>query len=384
MEAHKKDTALEALRGIAAISVVLGHGWVAFNGPGIYIPQLLHLFLNGSGAVVFFFVLSGHVLTKRFVQTENFRSLANSVIKRWFRLLGPVCLSFLLSAALFKLNLFYYQPAAEILKSPWLSMFGYAIPPNIGFRPSFHDAFVQGSFYVFFVQGHQYYNSPLGTMYFEAIGSFLIFGLAFLAVLLRRFSFWLSMIFLIASGIYSNYFNPYYTAFVVGLGLTLVLDGKWRKLPSPVAAIFILTAIYLFGNSGMTYGIYAWTANFAQDPNAATYFWIFAAILLILGVENYSGTRNVLSSRIGKALGDLSFPIYLVHFLVLCSIGCYVWINLFRTYGREVAALAVPVTFVGSVIFAIPFIIFDRWWTANVNRIAAAIIPIKKESIAQR
>lgn len=384
MSAHKKDIALEALRGMAALSVVLGHSWVTFNAPGgPSIPQLLHILVNGSAAVVFFFVLSGYVLTKRFVETENYRSLANSILKRWFRLLGPVTMAFLLSAALFKLSLYRYAEVADYLNSPWLRMFGYAIPDSMAFQPSFHDAFVQGAFYVFFYPGHQYYDSPVGTIYFESMGSFLIFGLAFFAVLFRKAHFWLAIVFLVAAGILANGYNPYYVAFVAGLGMTMVLDRKDWPAPLAVTSTGILIALYFLSFETLD-GPYDWLHILGDSQNRNTYVWIAASVLLIVSVERNAPVRRLLSSRLGAFVGRLSFPIYLVHFLVLCSLGCWTWLALLHSYGRVAAMLAIPVTLVGSVIVALPLISFDRWWTASVNRIAAQIIAPKKGIVVEQ
>lgn len=378
MSGHKKDIALEALRGMAALSVVLGHSWITFYAPnGPMIPYLLHILVNGTGAVCFFFVLSGYVLTKRFVETENYRSLANSILKRWFRLLGPVTAAFLLSAALFKFSLYHYVEVADYFNSPWLRMFGYAIPDNIGFQPSFHDAFIQGAFYVFFFPGHQYYDSPVGTIYFESMGSFLIFGLAFFAVLFRKVHFWLAIVFLIAAGILAAGYNPYYAAFVAGLGMTMVLDRRDWTAPLAVTSIGILIALYLLSFETLD-GPYAWLHFLGNGPDRNLYVWIAASVLLIVSVERNAPVRRLLSSRAGAFLGRLSFPIYLVHFLVMCSLGCWTWLALLHSHGRLAAMLAIPVTVIGSVIVALPLISFDRWWTASVNRVAASIIPTKK------
>lgn len=380
MSGQKKDIALEALRGMAAISVVLGHSWVTFYAPGVpMLPQLLHILVNGAGAVVFFFVLSGYVLTKRFVETENYRSLANSVLKRWFRLLGPVTLSFLISAALFRFSLYHYKEMADYLHSPWLRMFGYSIPDTMDFHPSFHDALVQGAFYTFFYPDHHYYNSPVGTIYFESLGSFLIFGLAFAAVLVRKAGFWLAIAFLICAGWGASFYNAYYTAFVAGLAMSVVFHRRDWHVPPIVSGTAILIALYLF-NLATPDGLFAWVRLLGNSPDRDTYICVAASVLLIVGVERNTPVHRILSTRAGAFLGRLSFPIYLVHFLVMCSLGCYTWLTLQHTYGRHAAMLAIPVTFVGSVIVALPIIRFDRWWTANVNRIAASIIPPRRIS----
>lgn len=62
--------ALDSLRGLAAVAVVLSHMYLALHGTqwGLSLAPLfdrtpLQLFVNGEGAVILFFVLSGFVLT---------------------------------------------------------------------------------------------------------------------------------------------------------------------------------------------------------------------------------------------------------------------------------------------------------------------------------
>lgn len=220
-----KDVALEALRGLAALAVVFAHNRGAFLSPETAfprLPQILQIFIAGGPAVLFFFVLSGLVLTRKFVATESKTYLIRSALKRYFRLLGPALLSCLISALLFRWGWYHYAEVANLIRSPWLSMFGYAIPGDIGFAPSLPDAFKQGAFYIYFVSRHQYYNGALGTMYYETIGSFLIFAVAFSAVISKRVSSALMAAFWMLSLAGALYVSVYYAAFICGLGLTLL------------------------------------------------------------------------------------------------------------------------------------------------------------------
>lgn len=79
---------LEACRGIAAMIVLARHLADAFF-PAL-VTQLsgtpAYLFINGSGAVILFFVLSGYVLTVRFFAKHDSDYLLKSLIKRLPRL----------------------------------------------------------------------------------------------------------------------------------------------------------------------------------------------------------------------------------------------------------------------------------------------------------
>ena len=91
---------LDGLRGLAAVSVVIGHVVLLFEGssssPAISTAQAvigtrdtpLYALWNGRGAVLVFFVLSGYVLTLPFTSdTTGFGW--SYVVKRWMRIGAP-------------------------------------------------------------------------------------------------------------------------------------------------------------------------------------------------------------------------------------------------------------------------------------------------------
>jgi len=90
---------LDTLRGLAALVVLANHlqhsflpalfGTTAPESPGRLIMAPIAFLLNGSCAVALFFVLSGFVLSERFIASTNIASLSDAVIRRWPRLAGP-------------------------------------------------------------------------------------------------------------------------------------------------------------------------------------------------------------------------------------------------------------------------------------------------------
>jgi peptidoglycan/LPS O-acetylase OafA/YrhL len=83
---------LEAARGIAAAIVVVRHYFLAFAP--ITRESLVGFwyfaFINGTGAVNFFFVLSGLVLYWGFFRTGDIKKLKIALLKRLPRLAAPV------------------------------------------------------------------------------------------------------------------------------------------------------------------------------------------------------------------------------------------------------------------------------------------------------
>jgi peptidoglycan/LPS O-acetylase OafA/YrhL len=101
---------LEATRGIAAIIVLIHHFYLAFmplkkeamEGHWYYI------FFNGTGAVYFFFVLSGFVLCWSYFHTGNLNLLKVALFKRLPRLAAPVLITTCTSFMLFYFGLYFW------------------------------------------------------------------------------------------------------------------------------------------------------------------------------------------------------------------------------------------------------------------------------------
>jgi peptidoglycan/LPS O-acetylase OafA/YrhL len=376
-----KDVPLEAIRGVAALSVVVWHSLLAFY------PELTGQFsrfdasqslarepwfglIHGSAAITLFFVLSAFVLTRKyFVRLDN-RLLLRGAVKRWPRLAGPVFAAVMASFGLFALGAYRYEVAAQLTQSPWLKTFGNAPP----FQPGLVDALRQGLFSVFFV-GDSYYDSSLWTMKFEFYGSLLAFAVAAGIGALRSATFAFAS--LIGFCIVLGWWAEAYLPFVVGAGLAWALprrDGA-RRLPLASAAAAIGLAVYGFGYSGRSFGAFGWFPE-ALDEHAG-YVHVLASVALISAVElGGPALRARFSGRFCEFLGRLSFPVYLVHVLVLCSLGCAALLSL-RAAGLDAEAAraaAMAVTIGASVVAALPLMAFNDRWTSLVNAGAARML----------
>lgn len=370
MPASKKDVSLETMRGIAALIVVFAHSRGAFKGSlavGENLPQIFNVFFAGSSAVMFFFVLSGFVLSRRFLENESFAYLGRSVLKRYFRLAAPALLSCLFSAILFVTGAYRFKEVAAITHSPWLAEFGYSIPENLDFHPSLWDATENGLFALFFIPHHNYYNSPLWTMFFELIGSYVVFFSAGLVVLAARLSALLSWGVWLAILLLVGHASIFYGAFLVGLGFGMVVTRRSFFFPRWTTLGLLVGAVLLLSFSGPTRE-YAFMARLGVNSGDATAFATAGALLLMIAIETSPDLKMRLSGPIGVFVGKLSFPVYLVHFLVLASAGCAVWLATIA-FGQWLALVsAFSVTVVASVVAALPLVTFDRWWTSFVNR----------------
>ncbi|MEI9915796.1 MAG: acyltransferase [Methylovirgula sp.] len=375
----RKDMPLEAVRGLAAFSVVFWHSMYAFfpRWTGAfpeYWPMSVSLrgeiwfgLIQGIAAVSFFFVLSAFVLTRRYFLTRDPDIIIRGAVKRWPRLAGPVIVAVLFSLLLFKTGAYHFKGAGAETHSSWLATFGWAVP----FTPHFWDAFSLGAFFTFF-RGDIYYDTSLWTMKIELIGSFMAYGLALLIAPLLGQRRYVALFMIIMSLLLCYYTAPWYVAFPIGVGIAAFLPTR-ETMTLPVWSVIalLLIAIYFLGYSGVAIGAFVLPAKiFSCDP---MYLHLFGSILIILAIELAPDSiRNRLSGRIARGLGKISFPLYLVHVLVLFSLGsaALLWTKTWWTDGARVpSVVGEATTIVGATLVAIPLAYFNEYWTKLVNRI---------------
>jgi peptidoglycan/LPS O-acetylase OafA/YrhL len=342
---------LESIRGLGALSVVVYHGLEFFfpavtdQDPAVmrvqplavravaYTP--LRIIFAGPAAVSVFFVLSGFVLSYSFFIKERYTVLVSAAIRRYFRLSIPILGSTLLAYSLLALGLSYNQRVVSSL--PASSVVGV----SYDFTPSFLRAVGEGLSSVFARRPLELsYDRPLWTMKIEFAGSFLVY--LFLALFgLRR---WRPMAYGLTAGLLLFAREYIYLDFLAGIALcdfyTHVLTKTARSLPwsrSLAWTAFVL-GIYFCSYSGALFPMYRWLG--VGTPLC----WnSVGAVLIILAAVLSPRVRAALSVPAISFLGKISFPLYLVHWPILCSLSCGVFFmlsvahSLPKTTGGEIA-----------------------------------------------
>lgn len=366
----QKTKSLEGVRGLAALIVVLLHSTISFlpgygpNNPDLFNPAWtgspFFILVNGAAAVNLFFVLSAYVLTLRYFERGDTGILLRGAVKRWPRLLGPVLLVVLLSYALFKLDLYHYQAAGRLSQSQWLERFATAAGPP---EATLGAAIKQGAFFTFF-RGDNWFDTSLWTMRPELLGSFIAFGAAPLFFEARKASRYAVALILAILVMFAHFAEPYYAAFPVGVALAALHDRARAALPVWQVVLLGLSGLYLLGFGGDGVGAYAPYSAVPWLESRPVYSHIIGAACIIFAVEHSQGLARALSGRVFVFLGDLSFPIYLIHFLVICSFASWVYI-------AAGPAAAIVAAMLGSVIASLPLIAFNNYWVGRINALTA-------------
>jgi peptidoglycan/LPS O-acetylase OafA/YrhL len=301
----QKLKSLEAVRGLAALSVVVYHLIFEFypamvNGDhGVsHMPYSIELFFaksplyilySGNFAVCIFFVLSGFVLSYKYFKTENTQIVIATAFKRYFRLVIPVCFSVLVVYLCTLL-----QP-----NSP------YGVQ-----NPSFLGALYEG-FYGSFFRHTAEYNPQLWTMSYEFFGSFLVFGfcLIFGNRKNRLFGYILAVIIL---------WNDYYLGFVLGILICDLYCHKDEILKNKAVKWLLLAlGIYLGAYPDINpLNITLYGALYHLGITCIVYHTVGAAIVILVVIHSIKITK-ILSKKLFQFFGKISFSMYLAHVAVL-------------------------------------------------------------------
>ncbi len=330
----KKLAYLDGLRGIAALIVVFHHLVLLFypalnygNGINSTLNKIavtpLNIFYNGDFAVCLFFVLSGYVLSYKYILTNNAHILAGYAFKRYFRLMPLIASSVLFIFLFSSLRLFHTQQLNEQLHlGDWLtSMFNG--DPSIG-------AVLKNIFYGIFLFGDNSYNPVVWSMGIEFIGSMLLFVFLLLGHKIKaKWVLFTALLFL------ALYFKRYYyIAFLFGYGLCY-LDQKELFRIGPVIFKFVLLlagimcASYPADWQHWNTSIYAFMTF--EGIDLYSFYHVLGAGVLLLLITQSNTLKKIFSLKPVLFLGRISFSMYLFHLIILVLVSQIVFNSLFTS-----------------------------------------------------
>lgn len=367
-----KLTELNAVRGLAAGVVFAGHFFANFlpHEQAALDGSPFYFLFNGPAAVILFFVLSGFVLTLRPIERGRFAGLLIPMLKRWPRLAGTVVaasLGYILAALTGAFPHPEYVISKVPVNPPAILTWGWGRQADqVG------DVLREATAGTFFF-GTARHNDVLWTMHWELLGSFLSFALA--AVLMLPVPLRLRVLIFLALTAGTAAYSPYLPCFAAGVaGAAFHTKGVARlRLPGWLAGGLTSCALVLLSwNILNPVGLWAWAASLEEGTRLV--LWVALqtlAAVMVIGVTLYNGTaRYWLSGSAGAWAGRLSFPLYLVHILVLCSFTAWAYL-LLAPNGLGLAAgvgLFLATTLVVLVV-AYPIMQFDEWWVDRLGRL---------------
>lgn len=311
---------LNALRFFAAFFVVMHHAETIKKKNGLFDFEWLGLFRNGGNAVIFFFVLSGFLITYLLLQ-ENSKtgiiSISNFYLKRMLRIwplyfllvaIGAIILPVLISA----LNINYDMP--YYFGQVWY-YFLFFVPGLVTFYFGHHlleplwSIGVEEVFYLIW--------APLFRVFKDKNILVLLFSVIVIMILLLLLDlFWIKI------PVFSYLVNTFsFEAMAVGgLGAYFVFNRS-----SPISELFIFSklfqlfiftvlAVFLLFHTNINNAI--WNIVF-KTPIISEFFIDFLFLYLIIGVSLAKNCILKFNNKTLSYLGEISYGIYMYHMLVI-------------------------------------------------------------------
>ena len=334
---------LDGLRGVAALMVIWYHVFegYAFAGGG-NIETLNHGYL----AVDFFFILSGFVIGYAYDDRWGKSLTMKDFFKRRLIRLHPmVVMGAVLGAITFCIQGCVqwdgtHVAISMIMLSLLCTIFFIPAMPGVGYE-------VRGNGEMFPL------NGPCWSLFFEYIGNILY------ALFIRRLSNKALTVFVVLLGVALAAFAVFNVSTYgnIGVGWTLdgvnFLGGSLRMLmsrnfkPMKVRGAFWICTVALIALFAVPYleGMEPLCMNGVYEA-----FCVIVAFPIILWIGASGTTTDVQSTKICKFLGDISYPVYVIHYPLMYLFYAWLIENKLYTLG-ETWHVAVCV-FVLSIVLA--------------------------------
>ena len=310
MKLNTRFDQLDAIRGLAALSVVIGHSIITlpvFLSAAYHeaVPPLisavtnspLHIFWAGREAVILFFMLSGFVLSLSYFERKEL-PYKIYILKRICRLYIPYIVSIILST----ISLYIFTPHSEITAaSRWFNLMWNHIP--------FANEWKQMIFMLDVSSVHNI-NTVVWSLIYEMQVS-IIFPI--FAIMVRKWNwkvcFVLALIFSLLHASILRYLSFFIIGALIASKRSVFVNHLNNKSWGSIIGLISI---------GMVFYLHDWLfymPSFNGQINDAI-SGVGAAMFIILAIGN-SRLERILCRPYLLYLGRISYSLYLVHAIVL-------------------------------------------------------------------
>jgi peptidoglycan/LPS O-acetylase OafA/YrhL len=341
---------LDGLRGICAVVVVLHHfGQLFFPSIAsgsiadlhyplelIFYYTPLAVLFNGNFAVCIFFVLSGYFLSYKFYVKGLSFNVYGAIAKRYVRLILPMIGPIVIAYLFMKYNFFYDLSSLEITKSDWAKDFWHFSPNLI--------AMLYNELFAIFFKGTHSYLVVFWTMPFEFFNSVFIYFFikTFGRNQLRYFLYFILVIL---------FFQTYFLAFLLGTILSDYFSKvKFNKKEQSSLSTVIFVILFFLGIC-----LGSLSSFLVNATSTIVLLHVLGAFLVIFSLLYSLSLRKIFSYRIILFLGKISFSLYLLHILILCSFTPYVF-SVLITYSNYFVSVLVSFILTWILLISISYI----------------------------
>jgi peptidoglycan/LPS O-acetylase OafA/YrhL len=361
---------LEGLRGIAAMQVVLLHfvsGFMPDAAQNAWPP--LRVLFDGHTAVYVFFLISGTVLTPSFARPGPFVA---KLVKRVVRLGIPVAAAAVIATLLLAVWPDAHLRAAVLTGSAWLAMDSSGAPTlghlarEIGLDSlllGYREATLFAPLAERLTPMELSLNAPFWSLHLELYGSLLVLFL----VWLRGRSAWLHRAAIAAAAV-SFGAHPMFL-FVLGhllfpvMSIRVIGLRRLRAVLTLAGTLLLVLGLALATTKDWPVievcRVWLEDVGLAAVPNLFQFASQLAALLIYAGALLCSPVQALLVRQICRSLGRLSFGIYLLHFPILFTAACLIFIGTSKALPHAASLAVVFALFIGLTLVAA--MAFERW-----------------------
>ncbi|MDD2957056.1 MAG: acyltransferase [Lachnospiraceae bacterium] len=304
----KKFSQFEGMRALACIGVYLCHFSGAFFPNSKILEGIqktpFNIMLSGNTMVRILFILSGFVVSIKYIGYKKYGSLSGDCVKRYFRLVFPLFIVNVAVYILMKEHLLFNQIVGSMTGSEnFLSMFNT-------FEPTFKQSLYEGLWGNLFT-GANGYLGPAWTMQYEMYGVLLI--LAVLAIFRdKALRYCFSVIYLIA-------FTSYYRYFVLGM---LICDLYFDIEERVIKKQWVLVFLFVVSLSGTEY------LENIDGNTIQSVLYSAGMIIIFLCILKCKLIGRIFSAKFLQKIGSHSYAIYLIHWPIIESFSCWFYLTI--------------------------------------------------------
>lgn len=318
----KRFAALDAMRGLAAASVLVGHVrnvFVQHHTPLDLTP--LFLFWAGGEAVILFFVLSGMVLVQRANHGAP-QSWPAFLTGRLMRVGAPHVLMTLVCVMVSGLGASFAWEQKHPMRWP-VELDGGEVVRQLLMVPDFNNMVFNDVVWTLIHEMRFALVFPVFCLAFARWGVRLtmsgLLGLSLMAAIAITLKGDPS------AGFKTSYVHTAHYLLIFGMGAALVTQfEEWRaralRLSATQRVWLVIAALLVYVYARMAYLIpqkWGWREVASFNAFVADWFVALAACALMLAATSFDRLRTWLERRPFQYLGEVSFSLYLVHIPVM-------------------------------------------------------------------
>lgn len=318
---QEKFIGIEAIRGLAALAVVLTHLAGSIRSNSINVPDYIALLQLGRRGVDVFFVLSGFIIL--FVHYDDIgrpTQLSRYLVSRFSRIVP----TYWIALAVF-CYFMGFPSNADLARSILLQPIGPLLPDD-----------VHGLFYL----------DVTWTLQYE-----MIFYAVFMTLLLNKwigrilFVSWMTWIVISNAahiGEYLPFTGPNNFEFFAGMAAAYTLRNRKISIPRILFAVGMITfSCGLFIEGSVIYGLIAESHSAIGTMGSRIWYAIGVALVIIgiVGIERQGTTLKWLTTLKLTMLGSASYSIYLFHQPLVQQLTAH-WAN----FGLPLVYSLIPIT----------------------------------------